>query len=217
MQGPYARNFFLLFVSVFAMVALFVVVGFAFWQKGHIFFLGKQPTPKVEESLLPPQRIPDRNSFSNESHRQVFLDDDGSGYSTYRDKDYGFEVKFPKDWRLKVSKGGDFSGKKTILVGFHFSPDSMCCDFAISIYVTRGSLEEEMGKIREGWKTEQEKLPVSNLDVVRVFDPEGAAPYYIYLLERRGLVFTFTGEKMAMGEPTTDVFEGIVRSFKFIE
>ncbi len=197
----------------------FVVVGL-FIASGGMFLLRKQPTPIVEESLLPPQQIPDDNAFSGETQRQVLLDDDGLGYSTYRDKDYEFEVKFPKDWRIRVAKDSGSFSDGTTLAGFHFAPDSMCCDFLIAIEVTRGSLKDEVERLREvrkGWEAEQEKLPISNLDVVRVFDPKGVATYYTYLLERRGLLFTFTGMKMEMGEPMKDVFEGIVRSFRFIE
>lgn len=172
--------------------------------------------PVLDLPLPPP--IPDRNVFTNEMQDHV-LENNGSGYSTYRDKDYGFEVSFPENWRIRASKGaGEFTDGTTI-AGFSFSPDSMCCDFVFAIYVTQGSLGEEEAKmVMKGWKTEQEKLQINGIDVIKiVFNLTEATAYYTYLLEKDGLVFSFTGGKMTNGESKTDVFEDIVRSFKFIE
>ncbi|HTY39561.1 MAG TPA: PsbP-related protein [Candidatus Paceibacterota bacterium] len=62
---------------------------------------------------------------------------DMSGWQTYRNEEYGFEIKYPADWKENKATIASFSGQATLLAGAHMMEKSYTMwpgEFDVQVY-----------------------------------------------------------------------------------
>ena len=207
------KKIFILIISI-----VIIAVGIAMTD---IYISNKQFRPNLPD--LPPQPkstdIAPETGLVSPNDPSISIDKE-TGWQIYHSKDYGFEMKFPSDWRMKIYGSGDFTAGSD-LAGFGFAPETVPYDTLINLYIEQGPLEKKLKGLVEvaGWKTEQEKHRENGIDIVKIYSEDALSGYgfiyYGYIFENQGLMFTFLGG----GERTdvTDVFESMMDSFEFVE
>lgn len=87
------------------------------------------------------------------------------GWRRYENKEVGFEMYYPSDWRVSESKGGDMSDDPPY-ISISFAPKTLVVDFTFGLYVYKQPLKERLLIIAGRGGLPVEKLRVNNIDAV---------------------------------------------------
>lgn len=87
------------------------------------------------------------------------------GWRRYENKEIGFEMYYPGDWKVSESKGGDTSDEPPYM-SVWFAPKTLFVDFTFGLYVYKEPLKERLLKIAERGLLPVEKLRINNVDAV---------------------------------------------------
>jgi len=79
-------------------ILVIIVGGFALWQRAEI--------TKEENMPLPEIQIPEKKEIKDETAGLV--PSEVEGWQTYRNEEYGFEVKYPEEWIVIKEEKNDY-------------------------------------------------------------------------------------------------------------
>ncbi len=136
---------------------------------------------------------------------------DTSNWQTYRNEQYGFEVKYPSDYKLQLNKT-DWFGKSIFGIEF-WSDCGDCVDtspFISGIYVKTSTLEEEEKNL--GPDIQKENVIVNGQNVVVLnytyHGPDGGDQMSSAIIPHASYVYVLNGDRDAVNQ--------LLNSFKFI-
>ncbi len=87
------------------------------------------------------------------------------GWNRYENKEVGFEIYYPGDWRAWESKNGGESGDRPYMVTY-FAPKTIFNDFILGLFVYKEPWKERLLTIAERGGLPIEKLRVNNADAM---------------------------------------------------
>ena len=191
------------------LVLAILVGGFTLWQYGEI---------DKEESNIPEAQLPEKEEVKDET----------DGWQTYRNEEYGFEVKYPKEWVCETSTIGDtvissnftptriffriFNESTTSLKKFAELDESIYLNsFLESIEIS----ESELNGITTVKKTAFHKTAKENVK-------EKVVVYYLENGERKIALYWRDGNAEWLGlvdeyEKDREIRNQMLSTFKFIE
>lgn len=212
---------------------LILILTGCFQKKTETTGEGEQPTATEEQGAAAPgtQETPPPTETPSASEEQTLPPEDPiAGWQTYRNEEYGFEVKFPEDWKVMegertsdtyTPEGMDFSWKIGKYVSF--CPKVQCQDTSAEIWMlTQTNIEEALAK-----NTELNASPDLQIDDERflTYDAKvatfthkvvGSEKYKNVVFEKDGTVFYLWGLTES-SVPLDAIFNQILSTFKFIE
>lgn len=87
------------------------------------------------------------------------------GWNRYENKEIGFEIYYPGDWKVSESKARDTSDEPPYM-SISFAPKTLFVDFTFALYVFKEPLKDRLLTIAErGWLP-VEKLHINNTGAV---------------------------------------------------
>ncbi len=171
---------------------IFIVLILALLVGGGILWLTK--TQEVPFTQLPELEKPEK-----------VVKDETADWKTYRNEEYGFELKYPKNITIKKQ---DFSEPGSIRFAIDFGKISNNLPVRISV-----SNEDMIGVVRETMAITDEKEvivdEVKGTQIIGQGQKDGSALESIILLTKNQKLYQITG--------SGNVFNQILSTFKFIE
>jgi len=134
------------------------------------------------------------------------------GWNRYENKEIGFEIYYPSDWRVSESKGGNTSGEPPYM-SISFAPKTIVVDFAFGLYVYKEPLKERLLTLANREWLPIEKLRVNNADAVVIgqYSEKDKGKFKDILFGSDNWVIGFVGEP---NNPS--VYERMFKSFRLI-
>ena len=193
---------------------MLLIVGLFSYTYPWLFYLPVTTSLSLRSNSLPNQpyetmRPPETWLYSISGQA------DENGWKMFASKEFGFEMKIPGDWKAGADLEGPQGYQQT--TGFTFLPKSFHEDFAFDLNIKKGSLEEEVARIKQEHKIMQMNVDIGGIKVVKlVFNPDDRSSTDSYLFEHNGKLYTFYNAKSSNKEYTA-ILEKMISSFRFVE
>lgn len=88
------------------------------------------------------------------------------GWNKYENKEIGFEIYYPSDWKVSESKGRGDTSDDPSYMSITFAPKTLSYDFTFALYIFKEPLKERLLKLADREWLPIEKLRINNTDAV---------------------------------------------------
>ncbi|MEK9180149.1 MAG: hypothetical protein AAB897_01945 [Patescibacteria group bacterium] len=137
---------------------------------------------------------------------------DVSGWKTYRNEEYGFEVKYPGDWKIQVGNLGIQEGEVT------FGPDDETSNLSFSLHYTKndnrsGTLLDDL---RFGADTNLQAVTIGGYQGAIKDYGQGFFEAYTKTINDIGFEFSLIGSRDRLRQ-SKSLFDSFLSSVKFSE
>ncbi len=219
-------------ITISTILGLTVIVG-GFWYVGkkNIYEITNDKSGGQEKIETVKKNIEEENDqvkfFANsEKEKNIGYDPSSyKGWNTYKNKDYGFEIKYPSTWEYKEYREGTKVGEENLppnevtMVTFG-TPESFQGGhiWGISFFPKSDQIEEEISKVGSQFsdrKEKRKKVKFSNVDALLVTINTNQRKNWtsekVYF-SKEGVLF-----QIGNGAELNEKFEQFYSSFKFIK
>lgn len=134
------------------------------------------------------------------------------GWRRYENREVGFEIYYPSDWKVSESKAHDTSDEP-IYMSISFAPKTLVVDFTFALYIYKEPLKEQLLKIADREWLPVEKLRINNVDAVVIgrYSKEDKRAYGNIIFGLDNWAISFVSES---NNPS--VYEQMLKSFRLL-
>ena len=144
----------------FGLVGILIIIGIIAVGSGGYYYLSSESNTKIDD--IPEEYISDVNDNVVEEEPHRITQDETTNWKTYRNGEYEFEFKYPKNWEITSEKDGQYCSSPEFRL--YISPSSDKKTFLGIIYTpTQGGERLNPENI---CLSEQEKEQLHSKEVV---------------------------------------------------
>ena len=174
---------------------------------GFVFLTKQQPQQEPALVGSVPTRPPTSTSISSPLDTSDFTLSEVEGWQTYRNEEFGFELKYPTDWTFDTPQVREET--PYLIIGFEtLTPDSMSVGFQMSIYDSHPNQTEGCTQRTKTGKT----ITISGKEYEKClsFVGDGALQGWHVIVINNGFYYEFEVDN-------SDIPDQVISTFRFIE
>lgn len=201
-------------ITILITLILLGVVVFVYVSNGKsapapegALFLPPTPPNTLAPAPLPPATFPDNTL-------------DTSDWQTYHNEEFGFEVRYPSGWKVKIKPLASNIEPEGLSLFFarRVHPDHVISNHNIIegsvaiLGISKGNLIERM--LQHGG--DKEVLNINNMTVYKLSKNPPSYPYINWYFEKESFVYNFV-ETDATQDEDVPILQNIIHSFMFTD
>lgn len=148
-----------------------------------------KPITELTEKNTPPPPLSFENLPATSSPTEIIESDeiDENGWKIYKNDQYGFEIKYPIEWKRKIE---EFSDERAFII---FSP--YINDFIVGISITREPLNSKLTREITDNIKKQEQLKINGINITKLTNsnPHDEYEYYSYVFFHNEFSYVIRG------------------------